>query len=289
MILIAGGTGRLGTRVANELSRLGHDVRVLSRGLTPPAGPLDDLIDVVRGDVREPDSLREPMSGVDVVVSAVQGFLGPDGVTPASVDRQGNSHLIEAAEAAGAAFVLLSIFGAAPDSPLQLARMKYDAERRLSASRCPWTVVRAEAYAETWVEIMSTTAGSSGRPLVFGRGDAPMSFVSVDDVAALVVRAVVDPSLRGRVLEICGPEPVSMSGLAELVMRERGWTGSPRRVPRAALRVMAWTVGMVRPEIGRQTRAALAMDDLPTRRDDALRTEFPELPRTPVSKVVAAV
>jgi NADH dehydrogenase len=97
---------------------------------------------------------------------------------------------------------------------------------------------------------------------VFGRGDTPMPFVDVADVAEVVVRAAVDDSLRGQVLEVCGPEPVSLVQLAELVMRDAGRQGQPRHVPRAALHVMAWTVGRVRAEMRRQAEAALAMDDM---------------------------
>ena len=286
MILVAGGTGRLGVRVANRLCAEGEAVRVLSRGLTPPAGRLDERIEVVRADVRDPASLREPMRGVDVVVSAVQGLVGTGGVSPESVDRDGNVHLIEAAEAEGADVVLLSVIAARADSPLQLGRMKHAAEQRLRASSCSWTIVRADAYAETWVDLMSETAGSKGRPLVFGRAQNPISFVSVDDVSALVARAVQDPTLRGRVLEICGPDAVSMSRLAELVMAHRGTIGRPRRVPRPVLHVMAATVGLARPQIRRQARAALAMDELPTAKDDQLRADFPELPRTSVQDVI---
>jgi uncharacterized protein YbjT (DUF2867 family) len=286
MILVAGGTGRLGVRVANGLCREGEAVRVLSRGLTPHAERLDERIEVVRADVRDPASLREPMQGVDVVVSALQGFAGPGGVSPESIDRDGNMHLIAAAESVGADIVLLSVIAARADSPLELGRMKHAAEQRLRAGSCPWTIVRADAYAETWVELMVETAGSSGRPLVFGRGQNPVAFVSVDDVCALAVRAVLDPTLRGRVLEICGPDAVSMWRLAELVMAHQGTRGRPRRVPRPLLHVMASTVGLARPQIRRQARAALAMDELPTARDDALRADFPEVPRTPVADVV---
>jgi nucleoside-diphosphate-sugar epimerase len=123
--------------------------------------------------------------------------------------------------------------------------------------------------------------------LVFGRGNNPISWVGVDDVAALTERAVLDDSLRGRVLEICGPEPITLTQLAQMVMAHRGWAGSPRRVPRPMLHLMANTIGRFRPEIARQSRASLAMDNLSTRQDEALRAEFPDLPRTSVSQVVA--
>lgn len=289
MILVAGGTGRLGSLVANRLCDAGESVRVLSRGLKPDAGQVRAGVEGIRADVRDPSTLETAMRDVDVVVSAVQGFLGPDHVTPESVDKQGNGNLVTAAERAGADVVMLSVVGASADNPMELFRMKYHAEQRLRKSTCRWTVVRAEAYAETWVGILQETGGRSGRPLVFGRGDNPISWVSVDDVAALVVRAVTDPSMRGRVLDICGPEPMTLAELATKVMAQEGVPGKPRRIPRAMLHVMANTVGRVRPPLGRQARTSLAMDDMPTSRDAETRTEFPDLPCTPVSTVVATV
>jgi NADH dehydrogenase len=289
MILIAGGTGRLGSAVANLLHKREVPIRVLSRGLAPHPGTIDTNVELVRGDVRDPASLRKPMEGVDVVVSAVQGFMGPGGVTPQSVDRDGNTHLIEAAERVGADIVMVSVVGASPESPMELMRSKYAAEQRLRSSSAAWTILRPEAYAETWTALVEQTAGRSHRPLVFGRGDNPITWVSVGDVAALVERAVLDATLRGRVLEICGPEPVTLTRLAEMIMTQHGWTGQPRHVPRPMLHAMANTVGLLKPEMALQARAALAMDELPTTNDTALRNEFPDLPCTPVSQVVAAL
>ena len=289
MILIAGGTGCLGSVVANRLHRSGVPVRVLSRGLAPHPGSIDPGVQLVRADVRDPTSLPAPMEGVDLVVSAVQGFMGPGGVTPQSVDRDGNTHLVEAAERVGADFVMVSVIGASPESPMELMRAKYAAEQRLRSSGSAWTILRPEAYAETWTRLLEQTAGTSHRPLVFGRGDNPIAWVSVVDVAALVERAVLDVSLRGRVLEICGPEPVTLTRLAEMVMTQHGWTGKPRHVPRPVLHAMANTVGLLKPEMALQARAALAMDEVPTTHDTELRDEFRDLPCTPVSDVVASL
>jgi uncharacterized protein YbjT (DUF2867 family) len=289
VILIAGGTGRLGSTLTRRLHERAVPVRILSRGLAPHTGTFDADVEVVHADVRDPSSLHTAMDGVDLVVSAVQGFAGPGGVSPQSVDRDGNYHLIDAAERSGADMVLVSVVGAAPDSRMELMRAKYAAEQRLRAGTSPWTIVRADAYAETWTAILEQTAAKSRRPLVFGRGDNPIRWVSVQDVAALVERAVLDPTLRGRALEISGPDPVTLTQLAEMVMAQRGWPGKPRLIPRPMLHVMANTVGRLKPQLGRQARAALAMDELPTSDDTALRAEFPDLPCTPLSEVVAAL
>ena len=171
---------------------------------------------------------------------------------------------------------------------MEVFRCKHAAEQRLRSGGAGWTIVRAEAFAETWIGVLEETAGASGRPLVFGRGDNPISWVSVNDVAALVELAVTDPSLRGRALDLCGPETWTLRELAQHVMAHRGVLGKPRSVPRSMLHLMANTVGRFKPELARQARAALAMDGLAPAEDRHTRAEFPDLPSTPVSEVLAA-
>ena len=259
MIVVAGGTGRLGSAVVTRLLAAGEEVRVMSRGLT---GDLPSGAEHVRGDVRSADEAARVVQGADVVVSAVQGFAGPGGVTPRSVDREGNSNLIRAAADVGADFVLVSLTHTAPGSPLEIAREKYAAEQTLRESGVGWTVVRAAAFAELWVQLLEETARRSQRPLVFGRGHTPIWWVSVDDVAAEVVRAALDPGTRGRTIDVIGPEGLTLEELAQKVMTAHGWTGRPRHVRPVALRVASWTVGLVVPVVARRTRAALAMDRL---------------------------
>lgn len=259
-VLVAGGTGRLGTLVVNGLAARGLDVRVMTRDPKRAAHLAGERIEVVTGDVRNPASAMTSVAGADVVVSAVHGFAGPGRVSPTTVDRDGNTHLIKAAQTAGAAVVLMSIVGAAPDSPFELFRMKHAAETVLAASAVPSTVVRSTAFLELWIELLTSTAGRSNRPLIFGRGQNPINFVSVRDVAALVERVTMDQATRGQTLEIGGPDNLTLDELARMVVAHHSGSDSPRHIPRAALRTMAATVGRLRPELGRQARAALAMD-----------------------------
>ena len=82
--------------------------------------------------------------------------------------------------------------------------------------------MRATAYLETWVDLLEQTASKSGRPLVFGRGDNAIYFVSAIDVAMLVERAITDPSLRGKTLEVGGPENLSLNQLAAAIQKQGG-------------------------------------------------------------------
>jgi NADH dehydrogenase len=290
VILIAGGTGRLGTLVVDRLVNRGLLVRVLTRDPARAAHLAGDRVEVVTGDVRDRASLGSATAGADVVVSAVHGFTGPRGNSPATVDRDGNANLIDATKAAGADFVLLSTVGAAADSPMELFRMKRAAEEHASATGIPTTTIRATAFLELWIELIQQTAARSGRPLVFGRGGNPINFVSVADVAALVELAVTDPTSRGKTLEIGGPDNITFNELAQAVQTAGGRTGAPRHVPRAMLRLMGNSIGRVKPQLGRQARAALAMDRSDLTFDAApLRRHYPDLPRTALSDVLATI
>ncbi len=190
MILVAGGSGRLGTLLVQRLAGRGTAVRVLTRSRARASHFDSSSVEIVEGDVRVASEVQRAVAGADVVVSAIQGLAGTGGVSPASVDREGNRHLVDAAARAGATVVLVSVVGAAADSPMELFRMKHAAEQHLRASGTAWTIVRSTAFLETWIDLLAQTADRAGRVVVFGRGNNPINFVSVNDVAAVVDRAI---------------------------------------------------------------------------------------------------
>jgi NADH dehydrogenase len=272
MILVAGGTGRLGSLVVSRLAAQGLAVRVLTRDRARAERLVGVATEIVEGDVRDRPSIERAVEGSRTVVSAVHGFAGPGRVTPASVDRDGNANLVAAAEAVGADMVLVSVVGASPDNPMELFRAKYDAEQHLRASRVPWTIVRATAFVELWAEIMS-------KRIVFGKGDNPINFVSAADVAAVVERAVVDTRLREMVLEVGGPQNMTFNQLASLLQKVRGGPAKVRHVPRWLLRTMA--------PVTRQARAAVTMDTVDMTFDaHAAHRAFADLPMTDIQIAV---
>jgi uncharacterized protein YbjT (DUF2867 family) len=255
MIVVVGGTGRLGRLVVERLLQEGERVRVVARHAGRDASPVPG-IEVVTADVRDPRTLAAPLEGADVVVSAVHGLAPEAGQSPTAVDRDGNGNLVQAAVAAGAAVVLVSVVGAGPDSPLEIARMKWAAEEQLRASGAPWTIVRATAFLELWTELLRSTARRSGVATVFGRGTNLVNFVPVQRVAAAVARAATDPSLRGQVIEVGGRENLTLTELATRVTDGR----PPRHVPRPVLKAVSILAAPVKPAQARLVRQALAMD-----------------------------
>jgi uncharacterized protein YbjT (DUF2867 family) len=241
----------------------------------------------LRGCPRPSQSRRR---GADTVISAVHGFAGPGRVSPATVDRAGNSHLIDAVDRIGAAFVLISLVGTAPDHPIGLFRAKYAAEQALRASGISWTIVRATAFMETWGKIMEQSRKASGKILVFGRGTNPVNFVSATDVATLVSHAVVTRGLRSQVLEIGGPDNLTFDQVASLLQETIGSAATVRHIPRLALHAMAMATAGLKPELARQARAALAMDAIDMTFDPSrIRRAFPQLPNTDMATALKAL
>jgi uncharacterized protein YbjT (DUF2867 family) len=263
VILVAGGTGRLGAGVVAALLAARLPVRVLTRDARR-AEPLCRLgAQVAIGDVRAPGALGAAVTGVRTVVSAVHGFAHRDGGTPRTVDRDGNAALVEAAARAGADVVLLSVLGAAPDHPLALFRMKAAAEEHLRARLPGSTILRSAAFAELHLEVLAKTASRRGGPVVPGRGDNPINMVSVPDVVSAAL-AAVRGDFPGETLDVGGPEDVTLNQLAAAVGRRLvGPERKVRHVPRPALRAVAALDRLPRLPVGQIAALALAMDCLP--------------------------
>jgi uncharacterized protein YbjT (DUF2867 family) len=246
VILVAGATGTLGTRLVRRLHARHLSVRVLTRDPGRAAHLAASGVQVVRGDLRDAASVRRAAAGAETIVMAAHGFSGTGGSSPDSVDRLGNGQLVDAATAVGAAVILVSVVGASPSSPLELFRAKYDAEVYARRSGVPLTVVRATAFIETWIQILSEPIRRAGRGLVFGRGQNPINFVSAEAVAALVERAVVDSGLRGQTIEIGGPSNVTLTEFVALLSTHAGRRGVPGRCQPAGHAAPAATAGVAR-------------------------------------------
>jgi NADH dehydrogenase len=256
VILVAGASGRLGSDLVRRLVADGRRVRVLTRD--PRRVVHLTGVDVAVGDVRRPGDLSQAVIGVTEVVSAVHGFSAW-GAGPATVDRDGNAHLIDAAAGAGAHVVLLSVLDASPTHPMPLFRMKAAAEDYLRSSGVPWTIVRSGAFLELYQELLRSTSGRSGRPVIFGRGDNPITFTPVPDVALTVQRALDDPRCRDQIIEVTGPT-MTFKQLAATLTGPGDPANGPRHVPRPVLRLLATASAT---PLGRQAAAALVMDTHP--------------------------
>ncbi len=289
MILVAGGTGNLGTEVVRRLRARQLAVRVLTRAAERARHLAGEGVEIVVGDVRDGRSVARAMGGVRTVVSAMHGFAGVEAAGVEAVDRDGNANLIRAARASGAEhLVLLSILGAASSHPMALFRAKHAAEVALEQSGLAWTIVRPTAYMETWLMVMGEPVQRGGKIMVFGRGENPINFVSVRDVAAFVERAVLDSSMRGRGLDVGGPENLTFIEFARRIERAAGRAGVTRHVPRPVMRIASTLLAPFKPAVAGQIRGGVVMDTRDMRYDASSRLrEFPSIPFTSLDQIIA--
>jgi len=287
VILIAGATGHLGTALVELLTLHGRRVRLLTRDPSRARRLLAKDHELVTGDVCKPPSLTSALVGVETVVSAVTGF-GPGGGGPRAVDLHGNENLIAAAEAAEVKhFILVSMYGARPDHPLELYRAKFFAEERLRKSRLAWTIIRPTVFMELWAGIVGDSLIKNGKATVFGRGDNPINLVSVRDVARFVEMAVVDPRLRGATLDVGGPENLTLNDVVETLAATSGRPATARHISLTALRVGSLLMRSLKPDLAGLIRAAILMDTIDMSLDPGeLAAGYPEIALTHLADVV---
>ncbi|MDQ6682281.1 MAG: SDR family oxidoreductase [Chloroflexota bacterium] len=284
LIAVAGATGTLGPLLVAVLQARGLGVRVVTRNAAAARRKVPGL-DVVEADIATRDEAIRALRGASVVVSAISGFASKGGVR--AVDLEANRTLAGAARAVGVEhFVLLSVSGASADHPIELFRMKHAAEEAVRACGVPWTIIRPSAYLETWLGLVGGPLVEKGKTLVYGRGRNPINFVSAGDVARFVELAITDPSLRGRSIEVPGPQNLTLDELVVIVQRATGLTGKVSHAPTPIMRILSVALRPLDPMRAGQIATAVVMDSRDMTLDGAsAREAYPSIPMTSAEEV----
>ena len=270
MILIVGASGRLGSVVVRHLLAQGKSIRVMTRNPLSLAHLKQQGVEIVSGDLRDRASLASACQGIEQVLAAAHALDGKGDNNPQTVDDMGNRHLIDAAKAAGVKhFIFVSVQGASPDSPLEFFRIKYRTEEYLQASGLSFTILRPGAYMELWAQLIGQPIREQGKTTIFGSGNNPINFVSVEDVARFVSIALDDPRTRNAVIEVGGPENLTMNQVAEIFERASGRQAKKRHIPLLMMRVMSILMQLINPTMGRLIRNGIFMDVANLRYDTA--------------------
>ena len=193
-IAIAGGTGTLGSLVATELGRRGHEIRVLSRSAP------EYRVDLATG-----SGLADALAGCDVVVDASNNSSRH----AAKVLVAGTRRLLEAEQAAGVRHhVCISIVGCEL-APIGYYKVKTEQEQVATHGPVPCSVVRATQFHE--LVLGALTAG--GRWGVLPVPRAKVQPIACAEVAA-VVAGVAEGAPRPGPLQVAGPQVTDARDLA---------------------------------------------------------------------------
>jgi uncharacterized protein YbjT (DUF2867 family) len=272
------------------LDERGLKVRIVTRDRSRLPEGLSPRVEVVPGDLRDASVREAAVVGAHTVIAAATGFGGASGAGPRAIDRDANVGLIAAAEAAGVEhFILLSVAGAAPDHAGELRRMKHAAEEALKRSSLDWTIVRPRPYMETFVQVIGRPLLETGGTRVFGTGDNPINFVSAADVAHVVLEAVVDERLRGKTIEVDGPENLTLNELVQAVEKAVGRRGRVSHAPVAVLSLTSVLLRPFKPGLAGRMQAAVGMATTNMAADVGRAPGWPRsLSQTRVADVIAS-
>ncbi|MGH7580597.1 MAG: NAD-dependent epimerase/dehydratase family protein [Gemmatimonadales bacterium] len=251
-LLVTGGTGFIGSHLAEQGRRLGAEVVALGLTGRPEEQANAELlraqgVEVVSGSITDAALCRQAVRGATHVfhlaVAMREGAKSDEFFE--SVNLDGTRRLLEASAEEGVRrFVYCSTIGIyghrAPgitreDSPLApgniYERTKVAAERlvrEFGAERSlPYAILRpADVYGPRDQRLLKLFKGvSAGRFPFFGSGAGRRHMIYVDDVVSGFFRACERDQALGGSFILAGPKPCT---LRELVAEVQAATGSPR-------------------------------------------------------------
>lgn len=230
-ILVTGGTGFIGSQVVRKLLARGHQVIVMSRNPAKTRAALPAGVEVRPGDVRDEASLQKAMSGVEVVISAVQFPNHPvenprRGHTYMEVDGHGTARQVAAATATGVKhFIYLSGAGTRAGQTFPWFKAKLKAEGAVKDSGIPYTIVQPSwIYGPDDRSLNKFVAFARYLPFipVIGDGTTQVSPVFVQDVAEVIARCVEQPAAKNKTYELGGPQQLSMDQIIQTMLGVMG-------------------------------------------------------------------
>lgn len=268
-LLVTGGTGFIGSHLAEQGRKLGAEVVALGLADRPEERANVELlrrqgIEVLVGSITDADlcgqAVRRATHVFHLAVAMREGAKSDEYFE--SINLDGTRALLEAAANGGVRrFVYCSTIGIyghrAPgvtreNSPLApgntYERTKVAAERlvrEVGAQRSlPWTILRpADVYGPRDQRLLKLFKGvAAGRFPLFGSGEGRRHMIYVDDVVSGFFRACERDLALGEAFILAGPKPCTLRELIEEVQKA---TGSRRYGVRLPLKPMLALAGVV--------------------------------------------
>ena len=261
-VLVTGTGGFIGFHLAKELVARGHQVR----GLFLPqenAGPCEELgVDIFRGDLTDPESLKGVTSGIDTVFHLATRTL--DWGTRKQFEEvmvDGTRHLLEESAGDISRFVYVSsiaafglnrdLEGANEDSPRMESGIPYcdtkiiaeDTVKRICRDKgIAWTIVRPANVigpGSVWVREILDAFLRGPFPLING-GKEPGAFVYVTNLVDGMIRCAASDKAVDRIYLFRDDYPMTWGEYIRLI----GGLVGKKPVGKIPFRA-AWTLGAV--------------------------------------------
>jgi uncharacterized protein YbjT (DUF2867 family) len=194
-ILVIGGTGKTGRRVVERLKTRDIPVRIGSRAGEPPF------------DWENPETWAGAIDGMDTVYITFQPDLAVPGARKA-IER----------------FTSQAVKGGIQKMVLLSGRGEKEAElceQVVMSAGANWTIVRASWFNQNFSEsffLYPILAGHIALP----RGEALVPYVDANDIADVVVEALLDDKHINQTYELTGPRQLTFKQVAEEISNVTG-------------------------------------------------------------------
>lgn len=198
-VVVAGGSGLVGSRLVTRLSQLGHDVVAASRRTG---------VDTVTG-----HGLDDALNGAHTVIDVTNAPSFEDPEVTEFFRRSTENLLAAGARARVSHHIALSVVGTQRLQGSAYFRAKQVQERLVGNATVPHTLVRATQFFEFMATIIPP---GSGKDIVH-LSPGTVQPVAADDVAARLAELVSAPASHA-VLEIAGPDTFHLNELVQWVM-----------------------------------------------------------------------
>lgn len=214
-VLAIGASGRSAGLIVPELARRGVSVRAFLRDVGKAnAVRTNGATDIVIGDLRDPESLRTAMEGIDGVF-----YIGP---LFAEDEMALGLRTVEVAEQAGVRrFAFSSVMH--PAAPLTHHAAKLPVETALQGSRLAYTILQPAVFFQNfepnWPLIIQNACISAP----YSR-DVTIGLVDYRDVAEVAAIALTDDRLACGSFELCAEQALDRHTIAKIMGEESGLT-----------------------------------------------------------------